>query len=195
MMLVIRLKAHVIAARGVRFVGDEIVFGVQRRAFLFIAVKLVEIRQLIDFALSRGRKRTHIVLADRALLLKRFDADGRELFVGRFAIDLKDEDDRTDLHAVAGRERRFLDALAIDVSAIGAAEVFNAEGVAVADEAAMLSRHFPQRNAKVAIFPPTDNSHVARHGKTPAFAVCTKHHKNGLHNDVSWDGTIRPPPR
>src|SRR5580658_4814080 len=48
----------------------------------------------------------------------------------------------------------------------------------------MLSRDFPQRNAKVAIFASSHDGHVADNGKTASFAVGAEHDKDNLHRQI-----------
>ncbi len=111
----------------------------------------------------------------------RFNLNGLQFLIGRLAVDLQDEHDRTDLDGVAGREDRFLDARAVEEGAVGAAEVFELEAVAVAEDAAVLARDFAQGDAEVAVLAASDDGHVAGHGETAPLPVRSEHDQYRLH--------------
>ena len=107
--------------------------------------------------------------------------DRRQLVVGGLAVDLQHEHHRAHLDAVAGREQRFLHALGVEERAVGAAEVFDLQHVAVADEPAMLAGDVAERDAQVAVLASADDGHVARDGEAPPLPVRPEHHEYRLH--------------
>src|SRR5206468_1785656 len=74
-----------------------------------------------------------------------------------------------------------LDALAVDVSAVGRAEIFNLDRFAVDDQAAMFSRDVRERDSQIAIFATTNDTHVARDRETAALAVRSEHDHHDAH--------------
>jgi hypothetical protein len=88
------------------------------------------------------------------------------------------------LDAVACRQGCFLHALAIVESSVGAAEIFNAKGIPIADQPTVLTRDVAKRDPKIAVLATANDSDIAGDGETPPFAIRSKHHKYRLHKDM-----------
>jgi hypothetical protein len=107
---------------------------------------------------------------------------GREqIFFGGNAVDLHNELDWTDTDDIAGVEIDLLDALTVDVGAVGTAEVFDADSVVGSDETAVFAGDVTDGNAEVAIFASTDDGHIAYDRKASTLTVAAKHDQNYLH--------------
>ncbi len=111
---------------------------------------------------------------------------GNHVRLIRHAINLNDELDWTDAHQVTGAEFGFLNTLAVDVGAVGGTEVFDADTVICANQAAMFARDIAYGDAEIAIFPATHDGHVANDRKASTLAVAAKHYQHNLH-DCSSD--------
>jgi hypothetical protein len=84
-----------------------------------------------------------------------------QVFVRRHAIHLKHEHDRPDLERVTRSQFRLLHACAVAIGAVGAAQILDANVVAVLDQPAMFARDVTERDAEVAVFAAADDGHVA----------------------------------
>src|SRR6202041_616170 len=104
------------------------------------------------------------------------------------AVNLQDELNRSDLNDITGVQHGFLNALAVDESAVGTAQVFNADGVSLFDQPAMFAGNITDGNSQIAIFASTDDGHVTGDGKTAAFSVTAEHYQHNLHNKAPLTG-------
>ena len=71
--------------------------------------------------------------------------------------------------------------LAVMESTVGAAQIFGAHAVAIADDSAMLSRNLADRNAQIAILTTADDGHVARHREASLITLRAEHYEHHLH--------------
>src|SRR5438105_4789845 len=126
-------------------------------------------------------------------LRREVGGDRVQIFVCGRPVDLQHKYHRADLDAVARGEDNLLDALAVVVGAVGAAKVFQAKRIAVADQPAVLSRDLTQGDAQVAVFAAADHGDVARDRETAPVPIRSEHHKYSLHSEVprsiKWFGS------
>lgn len=100
---------------------------------------------------------------------------------GGIAVDASDEDGGADGDEVAGRELDFLDALAIDVGAVGRAEVLDEEAAVFDAELAVLTRDAGDGDADIAALAAADEEAGPLHGGVASVAFGIDGNKGDVH--------------